>query len=70
MPSKIELYCDFNGFGEGKWGQLGARIEEKLDVNVEKRCLTIRALPAVRARILKIRASKLGVNIEQKTKKR
>ena len=50
--------------------QVGARNEEKIDVNFERRFLIIHALPAVRARILNIRAPKLGVKIEQKTIKK
>ena len=28
LPFKIDFGCDFNGFGEGKWKQVGTKIDE------------------------------------------
>ena len=50
--------------GRPEWSQVGMKIATKIDVDFEWRILKNHALPAVRAQIYKIRASKLGVKIE------
>ena len=37
MPCKIEFLCDVGRFCDGKWRQVGSKIEWKIDVNCGRR---------------------------------
>ena len=37
MPFKIDFLCDVGRFWEGKWRQVGSKIEWKIDVNCGRR---------------------------------
>ena len=67
MPFKIDFWIDFGGFWEGKWKQVGTKIDQKSMPVAKHDFLKNRALPAVGARFFKIRGSKLGAKIDQKS---
>ena len=69
MPFKIDFLCDFEGFGEGKWSQVGTKMEPKTFITSKGEFLKNRALAAAGARYLRFWGSKLGTNIDQNRSK-
>ena len=37
MPFKIDFWCDFDGFWEGKWRQVDIKIGAKIDLGAERK---------------------------------
>ena len=70
MPLGIDFWEDFGGFWEPKWSHVGTKIDQKSMPVAKNDFLKNRALPAAGARFFKIRGSKLGANIDQKTVKK
>ena len=61
------IFLDFDGFWEGKWRQVGTKIDQKSMSVAKREFLKNRALPTAGARFFKIRGSKLGAKIDQKS---
>ena len=55
---------DFGGFWEGKWRQVGTKIDQKSMSSAKSDFLKNRALAAAGARFLRFWGSKLGVKID------
>ena len=67
MHLRIDLGWDFGGFWEGKWKQVGTKINEKSMSTSKGDFLKNRALAAAGARFLRFWGSKLGIKIDQKS---
>ena len=59
MPLEIGFLMDFGRFGELKLSQIGTKIGSKIDINFEE--------PFFGARFLRIRGSKMGSKIDEKS---
>ena len=64
MYLKINVWTDFNGFGDGKRSQVGTTIDQKSMPSAKNDFLKNRALAAAGARFLRFWGSKLGVKID------
>ena len=67
MPFKIVFWSDVGGFWEGKWRQVGTKIDQKSMPVAKRDFLLNRALPAAGARKMGFRGSKLGAKTDQKS---
>ena len=63
MPAKIDFWWDLDGFWEGKWRQVGTKIDKKSMSVAKSDFLKNRALAVAGARFLRFQGSKLGVKI-------
>ena len=70
MPSKIDVWSDFNGFLERKWRHVGTKIDEKSMQIAKSDFLINRALAAAGAWFLRFQGSKLRAKTHQKTIKK
>ena len=70
MHLKINFWSDFNGFGDGKWSQVGTKIDQKSMPIAKSDFLKNRALAAAGARFLRFWGSKLGARTHQKSIKK
>ena len=70
MHLKINFWNDFNGFGDGKWSQVGTTIDQKSMPSAKNDFLKNRALAAAGARFFRFWGSKLGVKIDKKSIKK
>ena len=55
MPFKIDFLYDVGRFWEGKWRQVGSKIEWKIDVNCGRRVFEKRGFSLGKTMILKVR---------------
>ena len=67
MPFKIRFWSDFGRFLEGKWRQVGTKIDQKSMPVAKRDFLLNRALPAAGARKMGFRGSKLGAKTDQES---
>ena len=65
MHLGIGFWKEFNGFWEGKWRQVGTKIDQKSMSSAKSDFLKNRALAAAGARFLRFWGSKLGLKIDQ-----
>ena len=70
MHLGIGFWKDFDGFWEGKWRQVGTKIDQKSMSSAKSDFLKNRALAAAGARFLRFWGSKLGAKIDQKSIKK
>ena len=64
MPPGIVFWKDFRGFWQGKWKQVGTKIDQKSMPSAKNDFLKNRALAAAGARFLRFWGSKLGAKID------
>ena len=67
MHLGIGFWKDFDGVWEGKWRQVGTKIDQKSMPNAKSDFLKNRALPAAGARFSRFWVSNLGVKINEKS---
>ena len=67
MPFKIVFCSDVGGFWEGKWRQVGTKIDQKSMQLAKSDFLKNRALAAAGARFFRFGGSKLGAKINKKS---
>ena len=67
MHLGIDFWKDFGGFWEGKWRQVGTKIDKKSMSSTKSDFLKNRALAAAGARFFRFGGSKLGAKIDEKS---